>query len=259
MSQPKPRTFLAKTRKEIGGKVRELRLSRKWSQAELARHLELSQNRLSEIERGDGSFSAEHLLLLLRMFNVSASHFVDPAPDPALGLQNALARFGASHLQEASDVLPSEQLDELGRVVREVVVDGSPRFITALAPILVRNARLLNLSNLQADLSRLGYARRLPWVVENIIEATHLLRGRLHSKPVLQTASLQLFLNYFTAQIGASEKNQPPDVLDPAIRTLKTVQQVQRNGSTISRRWGVVSTLQPADFVDPLKVLLGPT
>jgi transcriptional regulator with XRE-family HTH domain len=256
MPQPKSRTFLVKTRGEIGAKVRALRQSRKWSQAELARHLELSQNRLSEIERGAGSFSAEQLLLLLKLFNVSASHFVDQAPDPTLGLQNALARFGASHLQE-SDVLPAEQLDVLGRVVREVLVDGSPRFITALAPILVRNARQLNLSNVQVDLSRLGFSRRLPWVVENILEATKLFRGGLPNRLVLKTSSLQLFLNYFTAQLGAMDANQPPDVLDPGIRTPKTVQQVQRSGSTISQRWGVVSTLQPADFVDPLKVLLG--
>ena len=57
---------LSKTRQQIAAKVRELRRARRWTQAELAGHLQLSQNRLSDIERGDGSFTAEQFLLLSR-------------------------------------------------------------------------------------------------------------------------------------------------------------------------------------------------
>lgn len=256
MANPKPTTFLDKTRRDIGHKVRGLRVSRKWTQSELAKHLGLSQNRLSEIERGDGSFTAEQLLLLLRLFNVSVVHFGDHVAEPARELQNALARLGASHLHEAVDVLPREELDEIDRVVREVLIDGSPRFVTALAPVLVRHARALNLRSVQAELSRLGYERRLPWVVANILEAVNQLHGRLPKKLVLQTAALQLFVNYFGASLDKTASPPPPDVLDPSIRTVKTLEQVQRKASELSRYWGVVTALIPDDFVGPLEASL---
>jgi transcriptional regulator with XRE-family HTH domain len=66
-------------RSDIARKVRELRTGRGWTQAELAERLDASQARLSEIERGDGSFSAEQLLTLFKLFNVGPDHFA-PAP-----------------------------------------------------------------------------------------------------------------------------------------------------------------------------------
>src|SRR6185312_7927422 len=95
-------------RDTIARKVRDLRQARGWTQARLAGELGLSQARLSEVERGGGSFTAEQLLTILRIFNVGVSHFATPAkPDAARQLQNAVARLGGSELQEL-DVLPSE-------------------------------------------------------------------------------------------------------------------------------------------------------
>lgn len=253
MAQVKSKNFLTKARNQIAKKVRILRHARQWSQAELAAQLGLSQNRLSEIERGAGSFSAEQFLLVLKLFNVSVSEFEESPAEPTLELQNALARFGASHLHEASHVLPSDQLAELGRVIREALVDGSPRFVTALAPILIRHARTLNLRNVQAELTRLGYEHRLPWVVDNTLEAAKQLQARSTPKLVLNTASLQLFLNFFSVHLPTADPSETPDVLDPTIRTLKTVAQVKRNGSAISQRWGIVTAITPEEFVEPLK------
>src|SRR6266850_6548601 len=98
---------LTKSRHEIADKVRELRRLRGWTQAELAKRLQLSQNRLSEIEHGDGSFTAEQFLLLLRLFNVAANDFVSDNRDRDLEIQNALARLGATQLQESAQILPS--------------------------------------------------------------------------------------------------------------------------------------------------------
>jgi len=111
-------------RTEIGSKVRALRTQRLWTQAELAKRLGLSQARLSEIERGLGSFSAEHLLELLRLFNVDVSHFESSPPDPTSQLQNALARLGARHLVESENVLPSSRIAHVNEVVLEVLDDG---------------------------------------------------------------------------------------------------------------------------------------
>lgn len=122
-----------KARELIARKVRRLRTERHWTQAELSRQLGLSQSRLSEIEGGQGSFTAEQFLTILRLFNVSVTHFV-AAPRRDVELQNALARLGAVHLQESDDVLPSELLDEVGTVVREVLfAPDLPRHVTSLA------------------------------------------------------------------------------------------------------------------------------
>src|SRR5205085_1676215 len=104
---------------------------------DLARKLGLSQSRLSEIERGDGSFTAEQFLLILTLFNVSTSQFTGEGQDPGLQLQNALARLGAHHLQESSEVVPSDDLDNLVEVVDETLIRGDPRQTAALAPVLV--------------------------------------------------------------------------------------------------------------------------
>src|SRR6266542_4569294 len=126
MSRP-PRTA---TREVIASKVRSLRGERHWTQAELSKRLGLSQNRLSEIERGQGSFTAEQFLTILRLFNVSVTHFAAERK-PSEELQNALARLGASHLQESQEVLPSDLLDEIETVVREVLFSAeSPRHVT---------------------------------------------------------------------------------------------------------------------------------
>lgn len=96
--------------------VRELRTQRRWNQSELASRLGLSQNRLSEIERGGGSFSAEQLVVLLQLFNVGISEFVGEDWSPDSQPQNTLARLGASHMRESANVVSSDRLEEVNRV-----------------------------------------------------------------------------------------------------------------------------------------------
>lgn len=252
MAQLNPMTFLAKKRRDIGAAVRGLRQQRKWNQAELAGKLGLSQSRLSEIERGGGSFTAEQLLLLLALFNVPVSTFTGEISDPELALQNALARLGASTLHEADHVLPSDQLVEVSDVVREALVSGSPRLVTGTAPVLVRHARSVNLRKLQADLQQLGFENRLPWLIDNTLEALALIREERPRKLAAGIASLQLFSSLHRDDGAAPVL----DVLDPAIRSERTVEATRRKGSAISRKWGIVTVLTPEDFVEPLKVAL---
>src|SRR5262245_3590350 len=82
---------LKENKTRIAGRVRALRKDRRWTQAELAEHLHLSQNRLSEIERGGGSFTAEQFLAILKLFNIPVTHFA-AARRRDMELQNALAR-----------------------------------------------------------------------------------------------------------------------------------------------------------------------
>ncbi len=166
MNNDKSAQELEKGRLIVARKVQELRKQRRWTQVELARRLHLSQSRLSEIERGAGSFTAEQFLEILKLFNVAASDFAPTRSSASSELQNALARFGALHLHESTEVLPSERLSTASDVIREAIVASEfPRLITALAPVLIRNVDHINLRGLQLQLTAVGLERRLAWLV----------------------------------------------------------------------------------------------
>jgi hypothetical protein len=133
-------------------------------------------------------------------------------------------------LQERDDVLPAAHLEEASDAVRETLVVGSPRLLTALAPVLVRNADRVNLRRLDATLAELGLERRLGWLIENVVEAVTARHAR---RPDRETTTL--------------------DVLDPEIRSKRTRELVEASRSSISRRWGIVTGLQPADFSRALR------
>lgn len=245
-------TSLNKSRASIARQVRALRQSRRWSQAELARHLDLSQNRLSEIEHGKGSFSAEQFLVLLRLFNVGVSHFVSEPRDTSSELQNALARFGASHLQENTDTLPTEQLEELQDVVRETVVEGSSRQITSLAPVLARAADKLDVRRLRSDLTRLGLDRRSNRVLENVVVALKSVLTTALPRPWIQRYRRALVVLESAVQMVTSDASEPIDFLDPHVRSKHSLEEVLRGASAISRKWRVATELTPAEFVEAL-------
>jgi transcriptional regulator with XRE-family HTH domain len=247
---------LEPTRLEIASKVRDLRKARHWTQAELSKRLHLSQNRLSEIERGAGSFTAEQLLAILKLFNVPLSYFAPSAErDDTAELQNALARLGALHLWESEDVLPSERLSNVNDVVREALVSGSPRLLTAVAPVLVRNADTVNLRWIAARLADVGLASRLAWLVDNTLEA---LRIQLDASLPRRWAQLyrrgEVVLDAFRESVAAQPKAASSlDLLDAEIRTRRSLEEARATGSAISRRWGIVTGVHVGDFVVALK------
>lgn len=249
-----------KLRNAINRRVREIRLERRWTQDALADLLGLSQNRLSEIERGGGSFTAEQLVTVLRTFNVQVDTFVPPK-DAVSELQNALARLGATHLFEIASVLPSERLKEALTVIREVLAAAdSSRQVAALAPVLVNNADSLNLTKLTAELAEIGLSRRLGWVVDNTIHAieaskTDDLSPRWRIRYQSATLELSSFLSrYFKPEsFGPSHE----DVLDSGIGSKETLDDVMKERSAISRRWRIVTGIQPDDFRRALKAAHG--
>lgn len=249
---------LERLRKQIAARTRELRIKRGLTQSLLAAELVMSQSRLSEVELGGGSFTAEQFVLLLRFFNVTTQDFLGESRDPDAELQNALARLGASHLREV-DILPSERLDRVQRAVREALIVATPRLLAALAPVLVHRADDLNFAEIYASLEALGLGRRLGWVVENTAVALDELHKRTSARVWTQEfRRAELLLHRFRvfAEDALDEKrlvSAPLDVLDPTIRSEQTVQEVWKKASKISRRWRVVSSLGPQDFLEALE------
>jgi putative transcriptional regulator len=238
----------------IGARVRELRQRRRWSQADLALHLGLSQPTLSQIERGQSSLSAEAFLRLLRLFNVGVEHFAVELGG-ASPIQSALARHGAAHLVDDGVLVPTT-LDDPTEVIARVLLDPeSPRHLTALAPVLVANIDRVALPSLAARLARQGREARLGWLLESILAALAGLdpwtgaAEQRNARRTEQAARLVLASNLLRPPADGSAF----DLLDKDIRTTKTAENVLAEASNEARRWGMVTRLREQDFRDALR------
>ena len=125
-----------------------------------------------------------------------------------------------------------------------------------LAPVLVGHIDHVNLKKVHLQLTEAGLGRRLAWLVENTLEAIRReLPGispapwrRLYSRAQVVLGS---FLDF--VKVESDEETPASDVLDPSIRSKQTLAEVLSSASPISRRWGIVTTLQPEDFVEALR------
>jgi transcriptional regulator with XRE-family HTH domain len=249
----------ASLQQEIAKQVRALRIDRGLTQSELSKILGLSQGRYSEIERGQGSFSAEQFIEILRLFNVPVSQFAGIKTKTSGDLQNALARLGASHLHEDASLLPSEQLERVEDVIRETLLEASSaRQITALAPVIVQNLARVNLNKLWARFVDYRLEQRLAWLLESTL---HAVRGELATSPsrkrlqILKHAELVLneFLNRISSRAHELTSERIHDSLGTPILSEKTKREVERSSSEVARRWGILTNIQPDDFAQALK------
>jgi transcriptional regulator with XRE-family HTH domain len=246
----------------IGERLRQLRLARGWSQVELAQRLELSQSRLSDVERGQRSLTAEEFLDVLRLFNVPATDFASQARASESQMQNALERLGARHLRENPDVLPSEAFKETGDLVREVLIAAeSPRQISGLAAVLVARADQVNFEQLHAQLRGIGLQGRLGWLLDNTVQAAiHELEGSLPRRWRLPYQRAIVLLQNALARVRGTTsarrvrwRSTAVDILDRDVRSEKTASALLAGGSPISRSWNIVTAIQLEDFVEALR------
>ena len=239
----------------ISAKIRALRRERRWTQARFAGLLGLSQNRLSEIERGKGSFTAEQLFVVLKTFNLQLDYFMPPRAGQAPQIQNALARLGARHLKEDSEAVPTERLKEAGDAIVEALVAArSPRQITAIAPVIVSQIDILNLNLLRLKLAEAGFERRLGWILQNTLEAVsgELVSLRGDWRPKYRRAELVLGNLLASWRIPGGAK-PAEDILDVDILSRETLEQVKRVLAPPAEKWGVITRLKVEDFAAALR------
>lgn len=244
------------TRRFIAKRVRELRQERRWTQAELAAQLHLSQSRLSEIERGDGSFTAEQLLEIFRIFNVNPDHFdAAPArPHPEAEFQNALARLGAHHLTERPDLLPTQRLREAGSTIREILTAGGPpRLLLALAPVVVWNIDSLPLHRIHGQLMELGLENRLLWLLENILLSLSNPAAFGNLEWIRHCRRAKALIEDFIISIPFTQKTQSFDPLDKNIYSKKSIQETISNASPCSLKYRILTDISPLDFANALQ------
>ena len=96
----------------VGQKIRQIRKSRRLTQADLASRIGVTQSDLSRMENGEYKVGLDTLFRILQVFELSMSRFFEeptleaaeteeaPAPDPATESQQLVADF--EELDEAS-------------------------------------------------------------------------------------------------------------------------------------------------------------
>lgn len=248
---------LNETRRGIVRKLREVRLARGWSQAELAGRLGLSQARLSVIERGGGTISAEQFVALLALTNLPIEAFLR-RQDPEDEIQNALARLGALQLRELDDVVPTDRFQRVeDAIVETLAAPRSSRFILALAPVVVWNAEHLSLDQVNERLSRIGLAGRLGWLVESLGRALPLAALAKGSEWWKRRRRAELALAEFRGRSGVvhpptESPEAPTDHLDPHLRSMRSLDIEWHNSDALARRWGIATELGASDFARAL-------
>ena len=248
-----------KYRQDIAKKVRHLRRERHWTQKKLAQLLGLSQNRLSEIEGGQGSFTAEQLILLSKTFNVPVSDFTSATGKAYQKIQNALARHGATHLLENQESLPSELLEEGTNLVYETLIAAdSSRQIVALGPVIVNYATPPLLNKLRIKFNEVGLINRFGWLITNVRRAICVqlddksLSIEWRRKYVKADLVLKNLLDFPWFKLDSKDKKLT-DILDNTITDNKTLEEIRKNSSEISKEWGIITRIQLEDFVNAFR------
>ena len=101
--------------------------------------------------------------------------------------------------------------------------------------------------------------RRLAWLCENTLAAldSDLIQElpRTWAQRVRRAiVVLEAFLDPLNHRLELRPTGSPPpDVFDPSIRSKQTLDSVQATASSISRKWGIVSALQPRDFTQAIR------
>lgn len=254
------KTSLKELGTTIADRVHKLRLERRWTQTRLANLLGISQNYLSWLEHGKGSFTAEQLLTILQEFNLTLDYFAPKQASIESQLQNALARQGAGYLLESNDIIPSERLKDASNTIRETLVSAeSTRQIAALAPLLVNLSDTINLDKLYGDLAAVHRENRLGWIIENTLKA---LEKELASKNLpegwrykykLCSNRIKLLTGSWRHVALIQNSHADSDILDKDIVSEETVKEVRKDLSDIAKRWRIITRMDVKDFVTALR------
>lgn len=251
------------TRKELGEKVRNLRIARRLPQRSLAQTLGVSQATISRLESGKEGLSVDQLLQVCRLFNVPPSQLLPEEGAATKQIRRSLIRHGAVNLVDDENILPSERLADVKEVIKEVLIaTESPREVAALAPVLVQNAGKLSVEDLALDLGRLDgrFNRRVGWLLENTLAAVekeiesappHAWRVRCLRAKALFIPELKTLQRKWDPIWG---NRIPPqeDILDTDLISKQSIEEARGYRSQISHNWNVISRLQVSDFVHAL-------
>lgn len=248
------RINLDKLKTVIAAKIRGLRQARRWTQVRLAGLLGISQNHLSEIERGDGSFTAEQLLIVLKTFNLQLDYFQYFKQTEAAQVQNALARFGAKSLKEDSGAVPFESIKGAGAAILEALAAAeNPRQVTAVAPVIVAQIGRINLDRLRLQVAEAGYEGRLAWALECTLEAVRRELPELAGLWRTKYRRAELVISALLSRWRVPAAGTADDILDREILSEETLRDVRKHLSSTAKKWRIATKITVEDFRESLR------
>ncbi len=245
----------------ISKNLKRIRLQRHISQADLADLLEVTQAHLSHIENRKAVLTAGQFLRILQHFNLSIDDFVPRVQIVEKDLQNVLARHGARHLFEDPAILPSQHLSRVVNAVSETLVDGhSPRLIVSLSSVIIENAEVHLMNKIRLNIHQAGLICRFGWFLDNTLEAitkiisdnalslTDILKAKFNRTRVVIKNQLSL-----PVLAPPSLRQKAIDILEIEFNDEKTLSDIQRSVSALSKKWHIVSRIQPEHFEQAIR------
>lgn len=245
-------------KQSIGLGLKRVRKDRALTQAELARILTISQPQLSQVESGKGSLTAGQLLLLISRFNLTAADFLPAQKRPEQRddeLQNALVRFGAKHLREIPDLPASSRYVRADDVILDTLIAPvSPRFVTALGPVIVHNIDFIVFPRLFQRLHEIGREARLIWLFQCLetateihIEKSHLSRERTVLYREVHRA-LGGMLAILKSIVERNKKEFIEDILISRVTGAKSLERLRSNRDQPALDWNILTDIKAEDF-----------
>ena len=239
--------------------LKRLRKEKGFTQSQMSQVLGISQSRLSEIEQGKGSIAAEQLLFLLKEFNLRLDDFWSKPPQNiSAQLENSLHRLGAYYLVPNPSLVPSDRLSEVHDVLRETLIGvPSKNHILALAPVIVRQIKLINFDTLCMKLYDLGIDARVWWIVEGTLWA---VRQRLKWVLPLDIQDFyQLAVEILSRKTKPANyffnvrKGYPQDVFDSDILSAKDFEEVRKKRDELATRWRLITRIRVENLAGALE------
>ena len=114
---PRPAKHTVFSKKEVGGRIRTLRLARGLTQVDLAETLEITQSNLSAIERGARGLTVHQVVKLARALRSTTDEILSPAKTTAKGDQEALKDRRFLRRLQKVDQLPERDQQALLRTL----------------------------------------------------------------------------------------------------------------------------------------------
>jgi transcriptional regulator with XRE-family HTH domain len=254
-----PPVDLDPLRRHVLETLRALRAERGWTQRRVATALGTSQSRLSVVERGEGSISAEQLLTAMQLFGVPAERFRPAGVTRAGVMARARALLGSPDAVGAPSV--EQRADAAQALLVEVLL--APRkgtHLQVLAPLLVRNLDLIALPRVYERLEQRGRGARLGWLADAVAAAIQSLSTPLPGAwgPLARHAEVALYA--FSTQLqdarDRSERSRllVEDVLETGLSSAVELEALRRENGVEAKAWGIVTGCGVAGFAKALQV-----